>query len=263
MNKLLKDKVAIVASNSKSVMVSMVRSLLFENARVIVPAKSAQEITMLKECMVDIDTQKLVTLLTDYLDYAKAFELAESVTEAFGKIDLAVVCFDTAFAGCVLTETDIIDWEKMIDRNITAFYTMARVVLANMKENKQGMFISISHALGTENNSSSSLADLSSGMQMEMTKMFCEAVKGYNIKCYHLTVAHFSNPFSPDSSAAEKNVIVDNNIGHIVIKLFEKEAEEAADLFQKVPVIAVSNNGYVNQKSSNESRVKDNDSGIK
>jgi NADP-dependent 3-hydroxy acid dehydrogenase YdfG len=263
MNKLLKDKVAIVAGISKPVMVSIVRSLLLENATVIVPSKSAQEITMLKECIVDIDTQKLVTLLTDYLDYNKAFELAESVTEAFGKIDLAVICFDTPVAGCVLTETNIIDWEKMVDRNITAFFITARVALANMKENKQGMFISISHSLGTENNSSSALAELSSGMQIEMAKMFCEEVKGYNIKCHHLMATHFSNPSMLSSSTVEKNGIVDNNIGNFVIKLFKRGAEEAGGLFQKVSVNAVSNNTFVIQKSSNSNDMKENDCGIK
>jgi len=247
MNKLMNDKVAIVAGSSGFVIQSIVRSLLLGNATVIVPAKSADEISMLKECMGDINTAKLVTLLTDYPDYDKAFEVAESITEQFGRIDLAVICFDTPQSVGGLTETDIIDWEKMIDHNITAFFIAARVVLGSMKENKHGMFISISSTMDAENRCGSVLSNLSSGMQTEMAKVFYEEVKECNIKCYHLMAAHFMKPSLHTGSAKEKNGIADDSIGSFIIKLFNGESQYAGSLLQKLSVNAVHDVVFISQ----------------
>jgi len=245
MDKLMNDKVAIVAGSSRFVIHSIVRSLLLESATVIVPAKSVGEISMLKECVADINTARLVTLLTDYPDYDKAFEVAESITDQFGKIDLAVICFDTPESGSVLTETDIMDWEKMIDHNITAFFIAARVVLGSMKESKHGMFISINNITDADNSCRSVLADLSSGMQTEMAKVFCEEVKGCNIKCYHLAVAHLTKPSPNNSSAKEKNGIADDSIGSFIIKLFNGESQYAGSLLQMLSVNTVDDHVFI------------------
>lgn len=244
MNKSMNDKVAIVAGSSKFVIHSIVRNLLLANAKVIVPAKSADEISSLKECLADINTAKLVTLLTDYPDYDKAFELTASITEQFGRIDLAVICFDTPESVCGLTETEIMEWEKMIDHNITAFFIGARIVLGNMKEKKHGMFISIANAAHAVNRYGSVLADLSSGMQTEMAKVFCEEVKEFNIKCYHLMAAHFTKPLYTISSEG-KNEVADDSIGSVVIKLFNGESQYAGSLLQKLSVYTVDDSVFV------------------
>jgi NAD(P)-dependent dehydrogenase (short-subunit alcohol dehydrogenase family) len=238
MNKLMNDKVAIVAGSSRFVIHSIVRSLLVEGATVILPAKSADEISMLKESMADINTGRLVTLLTDYPDYDKAFEVAESIIEQFGRIDLAVICFDTPQSECGLTETSIMDWEKMIDHNITTFFIAARVVLGSMKESKHGMFISITNAAHAGDRSGSVLADLSSGMQTEMARVFCEEAKECNIKCYHLMAAHFIKPSLYNSSAKEKNGVANDSIGSFIIKLCKGETGDTANFFQTLLVDA-------------------------
>jgi NAD(P)-dependent dehydrogenase (short-subunit alcohol dehydrogenase family) len=246
MKRLLEDKVSVVAGSPRTVTATIVQALLQAGATVIMPAKSAQEIVMLKESLLNINTTKLVTLLTDYPDYDKAFEVAESITQQFGKIDLAVVCFDTHQSACGLTETDIMDWEKMIDHNITAFFIAARVLLDNMKENKQGMFISINHTMEIES-CNSPLADLSCGMQKEMAKIFSDEVKGYNIKCHHLMAAHFTKPSLDTSSAKGEHGVADDGIGSFIIKLFNGETEDGGSVLQEISASALSNDGFVNQ----------------
>ena len=234
----MNEKVALIAGDFRFALVPIVKSLLRESATVIVPAKSAQEIARLKECLVDINTGNLVTLLIDYPDYDNASEVVESISEQFGKIDLAVICFDAPQSTCGLTETRIMDWERMIDHNITAFFIAARVVLWNMKANRHGMFISISNTAHAKD-SRSVLADLSSGMQTEMAKLFSEEAKGCNIKCHHLTATHFTTSAFQRISPDGKDCAEDNSMGNFIIRLFNGETGDAECLLRKLSVNAM------------------------
>jgi NADP-dependent 3-hydroxy acid dehydrogenase YdfG len=228
MNKLLTGKVAIAAGPSAYIISSVVQTLLQEGATVIVAAKSAKEIESLKEQLIGTNTGKLVTLLTDYPDYDKVFEISESITEQFGRIDIAIICFDSiaATAGYDIIETDIIDWEKMIDNNITAYFVGARVLLGSMKQYNKGMFVSIVNTVGFENENFFAAADLASCMQMEMAKMFFEEAAKYNIKCYHLSVMDEANDKKISNDA----------IGKFIMQLYNGSGN--ASLFQNLKITA-------------------------
>ncbi|HXB44705.1 MAG TPA: SDR family NAD(P)-dependent oxidoreductase [Puia sp.] len=243
MNKLLVDKVALVVGSSRTVVASIVQKLLLEGVRVILPAKSAQEVALLSQRIGGVNTDKLVTLLVDYPDYDKAFELAECVKEKYGKIDLAVICFDTPVSEQLLTKTDIIDWEKMVDHSITTFFVAAHVVLGNMRENKQGMFISINSANDTINKCPSALGSISRTMQTEMAKVFYEEGKLDNIKCYHLITAHSKTP-EINTTRAEIPRIAEDDIGVFIVQLFKENGVGAEHLFQKFAVNAAGTTAF-------------------
>src|SRR6478672_1954285 len=115
MNKLLTGKVALVPGGTGNTGVGIVRSLLQEDATVIVPAKSARGIASLKEYVAGTRPGRLVTLLADYPDYDKAFDVAENIVEEFGQIDLGVAALESPAASACLTELEITDWQKMAD----------------------------------------------------------------------------------------------------------------------------------------------------
>jgi len=226
MNKLLTGKVALAAGPSAYIISAVVQTLLQEGATVIVAARSAKEIASLKHRLTGTNTDKLVTLLTDYPDYDKVFEISESITEQFGSIDIAIMCFDAiaTAAGYNIIETDIIDWEKMIDNNITSYFVGARVLIGSMKQNKKGMFVSVVNAVGFENKNYPTVADLTSCMQMEMAKMFFEEATKYNIRCCHLSVT--------DGSNDEK--FINNAIGKFIMQLYNGGGN--VSLFQNLKI---------------------------
>jgi NADP-dependent 3-hydroxy acid dehydrogenase YdfG len=246
MTTLMTDEVAIVAGPSRLVTESVVRELLLKNATVIVPAKSAREIALLKESLVGIDSGKLVTLLTDYPDYDKASEIAENIVEQFGKIDLAVISFDRPQSTGLLTESDTIEWNKMIDQNITPFFIVSRVVLENMKANKKGVIISIINALDTGEEKPSALANLCTMMQTEMAKLISEEVKKYDIKCYHLLATHFTDPLLHYSINTLHNDAELNSIGHYIFQLFNRETKDTERLFENLVLNVTSSNVTLN-----------------
>lgn len=240
------NEVAIVAGPSKFVTASVVKELLLKNATVILPAKSAHEITVLKESLVGVHSGKLVTLLTDYPDYDKASEIAENIVEQFGKIDLAVISFDRPESKSLLTDVDMMEWNKMIDQNITAFFIAARVVLENMKVNKKGTIISIINALDTGEDKPSALANLCSMMQTEMAKLISAEVKKYAIQCYHLVATHFTDPLLYHSHDITHDKAELNGLGHYIIELFTGETKDTERVFQNILLNVTSSNVTLN-----------------
>jgi len=68
----------------------------------------------------DLDQGGLITLPTDMIDYAAAADISENIRQRFGKIDLVVTAFDNDCSSLPLIETEIRDWQKIMDDSISA-----------------------------------------------------------------------------------------------------------------------------------------------
>ena len=218
MGHLLTDKVALVAGGAGQTGPGIVRSLLREDATVIVPARSARDIGRLKEYVSSMAKGRLVTLLADYPDYDKAFDMADDILSAFGRIDLAVAAFDSPAASRCLTELAITEWQKMADENITAGFVVGRVVLEAMKKRHGGMYVSMSHTCDFEKRPSSTLANIAATLQVEMARMFCEGIKEYGVRYHHLFISN-------DVTGAPAP-------GDFIVQLYCGQAGDAGHLFQ-------------------------------
>ena len=232
MNSKLSGKITLVTDGTGCVGAGIVRSLLHENATVIVPAKSAHGIRQLKEYVADVAKGKLITLLTDYPDYDKAFDIAENVIEEYGQIDLAVAAFDAPAASPCITELAITDWQKMTDENITACFVSARIVLSFMKEFKHGMYISISNTDDFENKSSLALANISALIQTEMAKLFFEEVKKHGLKYHHLFINNAVTRDKHTRLVHKDGWITPEAVGNYIVQLYLGETGTAENLFQ-------------------------------
>lgn len=208
----------MIAGGTGDTGMGIVQSLLQEDATVIVPAKSARDIGRLKGCVSGIKQGRLVTLLADYPDYDKAFDIAENIVSAFGQIDLAVAALESPAASPCLTELAITDWQKMADENITAGFVMGRVVLQMMKKNRCGMYISMSNTEDFQKKSSSALANIAATLQVEMARIFFEGIREYGIRYHHLFVGN----------RAEGS----RGVGDFIVQLYSGRAGNAMQLFQ-------------------------------
>jgi len=236
MSVILTGKIIFVACNTNLVGAGVVRSFLLEDATVIFPANSGKTITMLKALMEDINTDKLVTLLTDYPDYDKAFDIVDAVMERFGKIDIFIICFDAPAAAKGLTETEITDWEKMIDRNITPFFVGARIVLSRMKAQGQGMLVNIIGMNNSGNGTVLPLAGLSAAIQAEMTKVLYREVQRFNIRCHNLLVVNLTAADTGNiPGPGENKEMTPAGIAGYIMKLYSCEAGDSENIFIWLP----------------------------
>jgi NADP-dependent 3-hydroxy acid dehydrogenase YdfG len=240
MNKLLTGKVTLVAGGTGAIGEGIVRALLLEDATVIVPAKSARDIISLKEFVSDMTSGRLVTMLTDYPDYEKVYEIAEGIVDEFGQIDLVIARFDPPAPSPCLTELEIADWQKMTDENITACFVCGRVALHVMKACKQGMYISISDTGDFEKKSWSVLTNLAASLQVEMARVFAEEVKKYNIRYHHLLVNQVATRCR-SRFINKKGWITPEAVGNFIVQLYCGKAGDTNTLFQWLPAKKVMN----------------------
>ena len=221
MNRLLK-KVALVSGDEELIVCSLVYTLLAEDAIVIVPAKSADSIRRLKNYVSHIQSGKLITCLTDCNDFNKIREIAAIVTARFGFIDLAVLCFVSPQASSCLLNTNMTDWEKMIEMNVTSYFVGAHILLKALNNN--GLFISICNMDDFIKKDGSALANLSAMVQTEMAKIFHDEISGSGLRYHHL----FINYANLDKHTSRETP------GEFIVQLYEGKTNHPDSLFQSL-----------------------------
>ncbi|WP_428327671.1 SDR family NAD(P)-dependent oxidoreductase [Mucilaginibacter sp.] len=216
----LEKKIVLIAGRKSIAMISIVKMLLNEKATIIVVAKSASDLDFINEIKAANDEANLVTILVDYPDYYKAVEIVDEITESFGRIDACIFYFESPAIEVHLLDTDITDWEKMVELNISAYYVAVRSVFEAMKVNRQGLFVSIHERLTDCAHHSSKLAQLSKSIHKEMAGMFFDELENFGIRFYHLLVEK-----EDDAESA----------GPFVRQLFETGIPAKSDLFLHIP----------------------------
>ena len=232
MKKLLTGKIALVAGGTGDTGVGIVRAFLQEDATVIVPGKSARSIASLKEYVAGTQQGRLVTLLADYPDYDKAFDVAENIVEEFGQIDLGVAALESPAASPCLTELEITDWQKMADENITAGFVIGRVVLEMMKKNRGGMYISMCNTEDLEKKSWSALANIAATLQVEMARIFAEGIKQYGIRYHHLFISNMATRARNSRCINKEGWTTPEAVGQFISQLYCGRAGDVSHLFQ-------------------------------
>jgi NADP-dependent 3-hydroxy acid dehydrogenase YdfG len=216
----LENKVMLIAGSKSKAMISVVKMLLHENATLVVVEKSASDLDFIKEIKTAKHPAKLVTILVDYPDYYNAVEIVDEIAETFGRIDACIFYFESPAIKDRLLETDIIDWDKMVELNISAYYVAVRSVFETMKLNRKGLFVTIHEQLPDHVHQSSKLAQLSECIHKEMAGMFFDELESCGIRFYHLVVDKADNA---------------ENAGPFIRRLFEKETADKGDLFMQIP----------------------------
>ena len=224
MEKLFKNKVVLVAGEVSELSTGIIHSFLKEMAIVIFPAKSLQQVEMVKSFS-DIHQHKnFVTLLIDVHDFDKMMETCENITEKYGKIDVAIQI--PQFSNCKkeLTEASIDEWNNMMETDMMPFFMGARIVLNMMKGNLRGMFVHITDSKFFDNLTSCALGRIAFTTRMEMSKIFAEEAHRSGKRYYHLWAQNLSGKeTSPEKISAE------------IMNLYQQETYNTETAFQSFP----------------------------
>lgn len=226
--KEMKDKIILVAGGTNPTGTAVVRYFLEKDATVIVPAKSLDELTKLKTTVADITTGSLITQLAELPDYDTGFDIAETIVEKFGRIDIAISIFNGLPCSSQLTEAHISDWQNIVDNELTPFFVSARLILHTMKINKGGLYISLCDISPFDKNNFPPLSKIATNVKAEMSKMFADETKKYNVRYYHLALNQVCESNKDGQLSCAKL------IGNYIMKLYLNKAEAPEEIFQLV-----------------------------
>jgi len=231
MNGLLTGKTTIVAGGNSKTAVDVVQSFLKEGATVIVPTSSSIQINKLKSIAKNINTGNLITALIDDADFERVTGFANHIRDRFKKIDLVVAAHGIDLPATPLTEIEIRGWQNVMDDIISSNFLTARVTLQWMKEQHSGMFVIISDASFLSNKNHSPLSRLASACQFEMSLIFSEEVKPFNVKYHHLFVEG-DYPSSISAYNINKEAISPEKIGDSIVHLFTGMPQSREEVLQ-------------------------------
>lgn len=229
MQKTLAGKHVFVAGAFGMIGNGIVRSLMKAGATVVAPAKSAQDITCLKQVVEDIPTGRLITLLVDMPDHQKAFELADAIVEELGQLELAIVALEPPSPSAALTSLPILSWHKMLDEHLTLFFICGRIILDLMKQKGHGVYISVSNTDHLEPHPWAALSNLYSKLEIEMAKTFARETSRYGIRYHHLFVNNVAYDFPGHSYLPGKDLVSPEKIGECIVQQYYSGSDE---LFQ-------------------------------
>ena len=228
----MKDKVVLVAGGTSVAGFSIVRFFLEKDATVIVPAKSLDEINRLKAAAAGYATGTLITQLAELPDYDTGFDIAETIVEKFGRIDIGVAVFNGLACNRQLTEVGINDWQNMVDNEMTPFFVSARLILHTMKTGKGGLYISVCDSSLLEKEHASPLAKIAANAKIEMSKIFADETKKYHVRYYHLWVKNPGKTIENTSGCKDAQVVSPDMIGNQIMKLYNSKTADTDAVFQ-------------------------------
>lgn len=222
MKNSLQGKVAIVLGMMNSTTAGIVSGLLGQGCTVMAPAKSLQQLNWLKEIAASISTGRLLTQLTDMPDYEKAQDVADAIMEKYGRIDIAVTAMIANKVTTGLAETNMDQWENMLDENITPCFVFNRILISIMKQEHQGMYVNVNEKIPA-GKTCSSLSKIAASVQMQLSQQFAEEATTNGIRYYQLYVEE-------DTAAAaisDTSTVTPTTIGEAIIRLYNEETVAA------------------------------------
>lgn len=233
-DKSMDNKITMVAGHIDDLLFEIIKSLLEQEATVVVPVRSSDDIVMLKKQVAKIESGKLITILTDFPDEDKAFMITNTIVEQYGQLDMVVGVFDHPHVSHALSRVGSWDWQQAIEENLTAYFIAGKVCIAAMKKKQHGMFLAISNIAASGKDCSNSLTNVMAVSRMEMTKQFYEEVKNSGVRFYHLlidnNVKHYL--FNRHVSVKAAQALA---AGDFAIRLFKGQVKHPEKLFQRLP----------------------------
>ena len=146
MEKVLKDRVALIVGASRGIGEATARLFAAEGAKVVLSARGEKA---LKEICESIEAAggEAVYRTADAEDLTSLAPLAETALSVFGRIDILLYCSGIALREPTL-EMDVEKWERVMRVNLTAAMEMSRICLRQFLKQGGGKIVYVSSTAG-------------------------------------------------------------------------------------------------------------------
>jgi len=164
----LSGKVAVVTGASRGLGRALALGLAQAGADVAVCARHAGELAETGRAIEAIGRKALV-VPTDVTDEAQVEDLAETVIDAFKRVDILVNNSGTALVKPLL-ETETAEWRQVMDTNLLGTYLCCRALGAHMVAQHSGRVINIASVDGLKGSANVTAYSASKGGVVALTR---------------------------------------------------------------------------------------------
>ncbi len=143
----LNGRVAIVTGAGRGIGRAIAQRFSQEGAAVVLAARTT---TQIREAAKEIESSGgyAVAIRCDVTKERQVERLVARVAQRFGRIDILVNNAGINMPPTDVTETDLADWRRIVDVNLTGAFICTRAVLPHMKEQGSGVVLTISSVGG-------------------------------------------------------------------------------------------------------------------
>lgn len=165
---LLKDKVALVAGDSKAWSKPVAEALARAGALVAIAAKESPRLVE-AAAAAGSASGRVMILPVDVTNAAQVEEAVAQVIAAHGRLDILVNTGDVHFFQ-PFTAIKLAEWDKVLDCNFKSALYFCRAVAKHMLERKKGRIINVVSGLGERGLANGSAYCVSMGAVMQLTR---------------------------------------------------------------------------------------------
>ncbi|MEW6375768.1 MAG: SDR family oxidoreductase, partial [Thermodesulfobacteriota bacterium] len=175
----LQDKVAIVTGGGRGLGRSIVLSFGREGAKVVLAARTKEEIDHVVEELRSLKKDALA-VPTDISDEDQVNHMVKRTLETYGTIDILVNNAGTRGPIGPIHEISLSEWEKTLRVNLTAAFLCTKAVLPIFMEKKEGKIINVTTTTTPRPNLTPYMV-AKVGL-IHFTKQLSRELKDYNIQ---------------------------------------------------------------------------------
>ncbi len=182
--KYLANTTAVVAGGTGSVGEGIVRTLLSEGARVIVPWRSEEKKNVLYRSIADEDRDRLVFRQVALDDESSVVSFRDWLEETEPRLDLAVACLGGWYYGYSLHNMPYADWQRIIKNHLETHFLFGRSIVSLMHKRHHGTYVMINGGASKLVAPESGVVSIVAAAQKMMAKVFAEEAHGTEVRVY-------------------------------------------------------------------------------
>lgn len=217
----LEGKKAIVTGASSGLGVQFAKALAEQGADVAILARRIEKLRELEEEIKKLNV-KCLPIQCDVTDENSIKNAVNEVKSTFGRIDILVNNAGVVEATSGITDHTTEKWDKVLDTDLKAVFTMTREVSPIMQEQNYGKVINIASVGGTQAGPCQISYYAAKGGVVNLTKAMAGDMAPYNVTVNCIGPGVFETEMTSGSLELEGSKVLMNRTA---LKRFGKEGE--------------------------------------
>ncbi len=193
----LEGKVAVITGGSRGIGLELARKLLEERAKVVICGRKKENLDAAAASLGG--GENLLTVAAHIAKEEDVNRLFEEVMNRFSRLDVLINNVGMNLMTPSTADTEVAQWQKIIETNLTGTFICSRKAAAIMKQTKSGKIVSLSSIAGRKASPGMGIYGIAkAGVEM-MTKVLAAELASFNIQVNAVAPAmvrtDFSRPF--------------------------------------------------------------------
>lgn len=190
----LDNKVVLVTGGSSGIGLDLALELINQNAKVIICGRKDEN--LMKAEYILGKSENLMTIKAHIAHEDEVQNMFDEIEKRFGRLDILINNVGMNLITPSITETTLVQWNKIIDTNLNGTYLCSRSAARLMKKQNSGKILSISSIAGRKATPTMGIYGIAkAGIEM-LTRVLASEMAQFNIQVNAVAPAMVRTEFS-------------------------------------------------------------------